>query len=177
MKAVAKMDQKGFVYFEEKPSGVHVKFVLDNFRASSTHAVHIHEFGDLTKGCASLGPHYNPTGTHHGSFTSCCRHAGDLINNFTTDSRGSFHMSYVDPSIQVRDILGRSVVIHDLQDDLGQQGYEKLSDKELEKLCRERKYSERSRAAQVEKLNRESLLTGNAGARLSCGVIGLASSG
>ncbi|GFY38546.1 copper chaperone for superoxide dismutase [Trichonephila inaurata madagascariensis] len=30
------------------------------------HGLHIHEFGDLSQGCESIGPHFNPTNSTHG---------------------------------------------------------------------------------------------------------------
>jgi len=30
------------------------------------HGFHIHTFGDLSNGCVSAGPHYNPFNTTHG---------------------------------------------------------------------------------------------------------------
>ena len=31
-----------------------------------THGFHIHASGDLSNGCQSTGPHYNPKGVNHG---------------------------------------------------------------------------------------------------------------
>ena len=139
-----------FSYCCQKHKLVRVTFDLFNFSKNATHAIHIHEFGDLSDGCKSLGPHYNPANETHGSidFPDRPRHAGDLINNFTTDMEGCFSYSYIDDklsNIDFSDIYGRSIVIHDGIDDLGRgRGKDKV----------------------------ESLKTGNAGSRLACGIIG-----
>jgi len=128
-----------------------IVFNLSKFGANETHAIHIHEYGDTTDGCTSLGLHYNPYDTTHGSITDPNRerHAGDLINNFTTDKNGNFNFSYIDDLVTLfgeNSILGRSVVIHDGIDDLG-----------LGKG----------------KAKKDSLISGNAGSRMACGIIGL----
>ena len=33
----------------------------------SYHGLHIHESGDMSRGCESMGPHYNPFNVNHGS--------------------------------------------------------------------------------------------------------------
>jgi Cu-Zn family superoxide dismutase len=139
---------KGFVLFSKccKKHPVKVEFHLKNFGKNSIHAIHIHEFGDTSDGCKSLGKHYNPYNTTHGTMLikNMERHAGDLINNFTTDNNGQFNYFYYDKLLSsIESILGRSVVIHKDKDDLG------LGD------------------------NEESLISGNAGERIVCGVIGL----
>ena len=106
---------------------------------------------DTSDGCKSLGGHYNPLNNTHGSFSlpEHPRHAGDLINNFKTDKNGSFHFQYEDETITLFSedtILGRSVVIHKDSDDLG---------------------------LGVGNKRKESLISGNAGKRIVCGVIGL----
>jgi Cu-Zn family superoxide dismutase len=153
MKAICILKEKkynGFVLFSKccKKHNVKIEFHLTNFKKNSTHAIHIHEFGDISDGCKSLGLHYNPNKTTHGSILikNKPRHAGDLINNFTTDKNGEFHFSYSDELIDdIQSILGRSIVIHEDEDDLG------LGD------------------------NKESLISGNAGKRIVCGIIGLKS--
>ena len=106
---------------------------------------HIHQYGDSSEGCSSLGPHWNPYNQKHGSIylNSIKRHAGDLINNISSDRMGRFSIIYIDNLVQVADIIGRSIVIHEGEDDLGLGG------------------------------NPESLKTGNAGARMACAIIGI----
>ena len=42
------------------------------------HGFHIHEFGDMSDGCKSMGGHYNPDGVDHGDLKQ--GHVGDLEN-------------------------------------------------------------------------------------------------
>jgi len=142
----------GYVFFHQcnSASPVSISFILTGPK-NETHAIHIHEYGDLRRGCDSLGSHFNPTKTPHGSsLYNMPRHAGDLINNLKFGNDGNFKYSYEDSSISLYNyskcILGRSIVIHEGVDDLGLgQG----------------------------KSREESLKTGNAGKRIACAVIGL----
>jgi Cu-Zn family superoxide dismutase len=105
------------------------------------HGFHIHEFGDMSKGCESMGAHYNPDNVDHGNEDS--GHVGDLGNiNAGKDGVATVYKiaKHVD-LIGDRSVVGRGVVVHADPDDLGQGK------------------------------NAESLKTGNAGDRLACGVI------
>ena len=105
------------------------------------HGFHIHEFGDTSKGCESMGGHYNPDGVDHGDENE--GHVGDL-GNITADESGVAKVNILSNRIELmgdRSVIGRGIVVHANQDDLGQGGDE------------------------------ESLKTGNAGDRLACGVI------
>lgn len=135
----------GSVDFHQRDDGCVIEVNLWGLPPNKVMGFHIHEYGDSSDGCASLGPHWNPHGQNHGSIflDPCRRHAGDLINNINTDRYGSFYVIYLDNLVSVRDIIGRSVVIHDGADDLGLGG------------------------------NAESLRTGNAGSRAACSVIGI----
>ena len=151
--AICILDKNGYVTFSQCciHHSVTVVFNLVNFLKDSIHAIHIHSYGDTSDGCKSLGGHYNPLNNTHGSFSlpEHPRHAGDLINNFKTDKNGSFHFQYEDETITLFSedtILGRSVVIHKDSDDLG---------------------------LGVGNKRKESLISGNAGKRIVCGVIGL----
>ncbi len=142
MKAICILPNHGRVIFSQS-SSVKVEFDLTHFGPNETHAIHIHEFGDLSDGCKTLGLHYNPENVNHGCYShDTVRHSGDLINNFKTDKDGNFKFEYNDDLLAVNDILGRSVVIHEGIDDCGH-GKDK-----------------------------ESLISGNAGKRIVCGVIG-----
>ena len=97
---------------------------LQGLVPNHTHAIHIHEFGDLTGGCKTCGGHYNPENVTHGSLKHPIhpRHVGDLCNNITANNKGVVIETHHFPDVIVNDILGRSVVIHKLADDLGMQG-------------------------------------------------------
>ena len=107
------------------------------------HGFHIHEFGDMSDGCKSMGGHYNPDDVNHGDLTE--GHVGDL-GNITADEDGKSSFSIKATRVDLigdRSVVGRGIVVHEDEDDLGKGGDE------------------------------ESLKTGNAGERLACGVITL----
>lgn len=107
-------------------------------------AMHVHQYGDLTNGCTSCGPHYNPLATFHGGVKGE-RHIGDLGNIYVNDSGKSkfkIKINVSEPSFLAL-FIGRSIVLHAKEDDLGKQS------------------------------NIDSSLTGNSGDRIACGVIGI----
>ncbi len=110
------------------------------------HGFHIHEFGNLTNGCTSAGGHYNPHLVNHGGPASEVRHVGDLGNIEAADDTTPVVYKTTDHLIMIygdlNNVVGRSVVVHADTDDLG------VND------------------------NDGSRTTGNAGARVMCGVIG-----
>jgi Cu/Zn superoxide dismutase len=79
---------------------------------------HIHECGDITDGCTSACAHYNPDQSDHGSMTSKNRHAGDL-GNVKIDETGFSVLELKDVPVKIKDIVGRSIVLHEAEDDLG----------------------------------------------------------
>ena len=105
------------------------------------HGFHIHEFGDMSDGCKSMGAHYNPDDVDHGNEDN--GHVGDL-GNITADEKGIASVKKIAGRVDLigdRSVVGRGIVVHADRDDLGQGG------------------------------DAESLKTGNAGDRLACGVI------
>ncbi|KAH8402338.1 hypothetical protein KR009_011431, partial [Drosophila setifemur] len=130
-----------FTTITAKEPGVVVDGVVDGLEPG-LHGFHIHESGDTSAGCESVGDHYNPRQSPHGSPTdaSSARHAGDL-GNIRADESGRATFRFVDPVLEVWDIIGRAVVITSSADDLGQGG------------------------------NAQSLVDGNAGQRIACGII------
>ena len=117
------------------------------------HGFHIHQLGDTTNGCMCTGPHFNPAGKTHGAPTDEERHAGDL-GNITANADGVAVVDLSDVQIPLdgpNSILGRAVVVHELEDDLGTGDHSEPGTQ-----------------------GKTSKTTGNAGARLACGVIGRA---
>lgn len=106
------------------------------------HGFHIHKAGDLRgEGCLRACAHYHkgPDAGHGGAPGSGRpRHTGDLGN-----VRGpTFKSKYFLRNVSVSDLLGRSLIVHADEDDLGLGGH------------------------------KDSATTGNSGARIACVLIG-----
>jgi Cu-Zn family superoxide dismutase len=134
----------GIIKFED--NGVITKISV-NFTglAPGKHGIHIHEFGNLSNGCVTAGGHYNPYKKTHGAHGDTNKHLGDLGNLFA-DEHGNVDVIYIDKLIKLTgdySIVGRSVVIHESEDDLGKGGFS------------------------------DSLTTGHSGGRIACGIIGI----
>lgn len=112
----------GVVRFADSgETGVSLVLDLDGLEPNSTHAFHIHEFGDATSGDGnSAGSHYNPGGHPHAGPDAPMRHAGDL-GNLDVDANGHAHLerTYADISVAgaINPILGRAVIVHVKADD------------------------------------------------------------
>ncbi len=147
---------RGLIFFDELATGeVHVRGKIVGL-LQGYHGMHIHESGNLSKGCKSLGGHFNPYGMNHGSRLTKCkktkrmvvnrnRHVGDL-GNIVADRTGIATINFTDCLLKLtgnNSIIGRSLIIHDGVDDLGH-GH-----------------------------NKESLITGNSGRRIAGGIIGI----
>jgi superoxide dismutase, Cu-Zn family len=132
---------KGSILFMQAPgTPTLIKGTITGLQPGE-HGFHIHEFGDMSKGCESMGAHYNPDGVDHGHLGD--GHVGDL-GNITADESGTAKFSIRADRVELignRSVVGRGIVVHADPDDLGKGGDE------------------------------ESLKTGNAGDRLACGVI------
>ncbi|XP_016148713.1 extracellular superoxide dismutase [Cu-Zn]-like isoform X1 [Sinocyclocheilus grahami] len=77
-------------------------------------AIHIHQYGDLSQGCVTAGPHYNPREVDHPG------HPGDL-GNFVSE-QGVIRRFQMLPEAKLfggQSVLGRAVVVHEKEDDLG----------------------------------------------------------
>lgn len=150
-KAIAVFDGKirGKVIFTEiiDLGIVEIDIDLVGLSRNGVHGFHIHQYGDISEGCASMCAHFNPYGKKHGGPNSKERHLGDL-GNIEADAYGRVRTKLVDRAIKLHgsrtNIVGRGLVIHADKDDLGLGG------------------------------NAERLITGNAGKRIACAVIGYA---
>ena len=142
---------KGTVEFVEligSKSTNRIKIILDlkGLKPNFKHGFHVHEAGDLTDKCTSMCAHFNPFNQKHGGpkDTITKRHVGDL-GNIQTDSEGNAKYVFYDNIISLRgktNIIGRGLIIHADTDDCGKGS------------------------------NPDSLITGNAGKRIACSVIG-----
>ena len=140
-------DIKGTVTFTETNESVRIDVNIVGLNPDSLHGFHVHEAGDLTDKCMSMCAHFNPFNKTHGGPDSVHRHVGDL-GNLKTNKKGEAKYSFYDDMIKLRgfksNIIGRGLIIHEDEDDCGQGE------------------------------NEDSLVTGNAGKRISCAVIGYA---
>jgi Cu-Zn family superoxide dismutase len=109
------------------------------------HGFHIHKAGDLRgEGCKGLCEHYDIGNNSHGGEpnTTKKRHTGDLGN--IELKNGKFTKSYYIKGTTVKDLWGRSIIVHQDEDDLGKGGHE------------------------------DSKVTGHSGARIGCAIFGRA---
>jgi len=136
---------KGTIRFEQEGNGPTTVTGEVTGLQPGNHGFHIHQFGDYSAGCTSAGAHFNPASKEHGGPADAERHAGDL-GNIVADAAGKAVINITDTQIPLEgpnSIIGRSVVVHADEDDLGKGGFQ------------------------------DSKTTGHAGGRLSCGVIGI----
>jgi len=134
----------GKVTFEETDGKTKIQAEVNGL-ADGLHGFHVHHFGDLTGGCATTGSHFNPAGKQHGAPGDDNRHVGDLGNIRSEGGKATLELedSLVSLSGE-NNVLGRAIVVHVGEDDLGKGGAE------------------------------DSLTTGHAGGRIACGTIGWA---
>lgn len=144
--AIADNKMVGYAEFEQaNPTSVlSITVVLfhDPDLNNGKHGFHIHKYGNMLGGCTQTLGHYNPLNKEHGAPEDEIRHVGDLgniqiVNNqFTGKLQDKTASLYGGLSI-----VGRGVVLHSGEDDLGKGG------------------------------DVSSKATGNAGSRYACGVI------
>jgi superoxide dismutase, Cu-Zn family len=132
----------GEVNFSPTPTGtkVHANFTE---LPKGLHGFHIHKAGDLRgEGCKGACDHFHlgPKKSHGGPPTHGAkdRHTGDLGN-----LKGpSDEVTYILKGVTLEDLWGRSVIIHEDEDDLGSGPFE------------------------------DSVTTGHSGKRIGCALIG-----
>jgi superoxide dismutase, Cu-Zn family len=112
----------GVVTFRPVGEGkVEVEAKVTGLPPNSKHAIHVHQYGDLTsKDGKSAGDHYNPMGHQHGLPEQKDRHAGDF-GNMDSDENGNATMKLVVDNIslagRLSPVIGRAVVVHAKPDD------------------------------------------------------------
>jgi len=109
------------------------------------HGFHIHKAGDLRgEGCQGLCEHYDVGHNLHGDGPHSLkeRHTGDLGNIEIKKGENSFYKQYYIKNTSVNDLWGRSIIVHEDEDDLGKGPFE------------------------------DSKITGHSGARIACALFG-----
>jgi len=105
------------------------------------HGFHIHKAGDLRgEGCKGACEHYDVGNHTHGGYTSRVKHTGDLGNIQCT--KRPYKKTYTVKNTSVKDLWGRSLIVHADEDDLGKGSFS------------------------------DSKVTGHSGARIACAVLG-----
>lgn len=135
----------GIINFKQVKNKLIIKYNIFNLK-DGEHGFHVHRCGDITQGCSSGCDHFNPYNNNHGDLKSRNSHAGDLGNIISKNNIAKGKIITDKISIipfYKNSIIGRMIIVHKDKDDLG-----------LGK-------------------NDESLVTGNAGKRLACGIIGI----
>jgi Cu-Zn family superoxide dismutase len=150
-RAVAVLLQQvtGVVHFRSTQDALTVVYDIRGL-SDGLHGLHVHECGDMTRGCESACAHFNPRACDHGGAHSRVRHAGDLGNIASTGGRATGSVTVRGLNVNPRSklsVVGRCLIVHAGEDDLGQGG------------------------------DVESRKTGNSGARVGCAVIGIANAG
>jgi Cu-Zn family superoxide dismutase len=137
---------KGEAVFQDKGPYVEIR-VFFSALPKGEHGFHIHKAGDLRgEGCQGACAHYH-TGPQqdHGpapSHRHTVRHTGDLGNIHMPSSGAPFKKTYHVRHTSVKDLWGRSLIVHADKDDLGLGTHE------------------------------DSKTTGHSGARIACAIIG-----
>ena len=151
MQAIAVFQDKlrcSYVSFFQDSIHSPVKINVHAFHLSpGKHGFHVHKKGNLFKtDCSLCEGHWNPMNKQHGGLNDENSHAGDL-GNIIANSKGEVlkHLSTDKLTLFGKNsIIGRSIIIHEDEDDLGKGGF------------------------------KDSLETGHAGKRLDCAIIGYA---
>lgn len=145
--AVFNTDVKGEVVICNKKQGVQITAIFTSL-PKGKHGFHIHKAGDLRgEGCKGLCEHYDVGKHDHGDApesykssnkTRKARHTGDLGNIDGSKKKWSYYVK----GTSVKELWGRSIIIHGDEDDLGKGGFP------------------------------DSKITGHSGTRMACAIIG-----
>ena len=112
---------RGRILLYQLSDGVYIRTYIVGVPLTTTtgqkvdfHGFHIHEFGNCTVGdpanpFTAAGGHFNPTNQPHPF------HAGDLPSILSTN--GTAMMSVYTSQITVKDVIGKSFILHEKPDD------------------------------------------------------------
>lgn len=118
---------KGEVVFTQEDGKVKMEGNFTGLKPGN-HAIHLHEKSDCSAADgSSAGGHWNPTHEKHGKWgDSDGYHKGD-IGNFDADKDGNGKITFdtdewcIGCGDENKDILGKSVIVHEAEDDFKSQ--------------------------------------------------------
>jgi superoxide dismutase, Cu-Zn family len=111
----------GVATIEQTNRGVLLTLTLTG-APEGIHAVHFHSVGQCQPPFESAGPHFNPTGHHHGYYSADGGHAGDLPN-ISIPGNGNLRVELLAATASVGgrsgllDADGAALVLHAAADD------------------------------------------------------------
>ena len=116
----------GAATIEDTGEGFVKLHILLSGLSTGKHGFHIHEFGSCEDEGKAAGGHYNPEGVQHGDVLKdgfMKAHAGDF-GNIEVGPDGNADMTVTMQGLSLsggkRSIAGRSIIIHEKEDDFGQ---------------------------------------------------------
>jgi Cu/Zn superoxide dismutase len=98
---------------ESEPDSSQTLSSIQRHTSSHSHGFHVHEYGNLTRDCQSVGAHYNPLNLLHGGPNDVIRHVGDL-GNVRCDENGEtdIELAFSQTSLSgEHSIINRSLVV------------------------------------------------------------------
>lgn len=110
-------ETRGVVTFEPlEDDQVRITARVSGLKPDSKHAIHIHEFGDVSsEDGTSAGGHFNPSGKAHGLPDSEERHVGDF-GNLEADADGNANLVLTVKGLSLIEgnhaVIGRAVIVH-----------------------------------------------------------------
>ena len=137
-------DIEGEVIVTDNKNGIILKAYFSKL-PKGKHGFHIHKGGDLRgDGCSGLCEHYDIGHNNHGGCPNSKgeRHTGDLGNIEIKEGLQYIRKKYYINNVSVKDLWGRSIIVHKDKDDLGKGSFN------------------------------DSLITGHSGARIGCAIFG-----
>jgi Cu-Zn family superoxide dismutase len=109
-----------------------INIELDGFppgNSTKKYGMHIHAGGTTEDRCKSAGSHFNPHSEDHGTPSDENKHVGDL-GNIEVHRDGRVTHTKIDDGISLygpNSIIGKTLVIHAMEDDLGRGGNNDVS--------------------------------------------------
>lgn len=114
----------GTIKIEELPESTHLLFTINLYNLPyGQHGFHLHSSGNEEHAPESLCAHYNPDHNDHGKRNDPYGHRGDFGNIYVS-ARGICKDHFVIKTVTYSEVLGRSLIVHEDEDDLGRGPYE-----------------------------------------------------